>query len=166
MTKADFLTGIVLIALSLYVMFEAWQMPRLEHLKVHPLSVPGLVPAFLASVILIFGTVLVIRSVLRGGHRLTITYKGFLQTLRSPGNKRLVVTAILTIAYAVLLIGTLPYWLGTGLFIFVFIILFEWEQGMSIARQRRCILSASLIAILSSVAITLVFERLFLVTLP
>lgn len=166
MAKADFLTGIVLMALSLYVMFEAWQMPRLEHLKVHPLSVPGLVPAFLASVILIFGMALVIRSIWRGGHRLTFTFKGFLQSLRIPGNKRLVVTAFLTIFYAVLLIGTLPYWLATGLFIFVFIILFEWEQGMSMAQRRRCILSASLIAILSSVVITLVFERLFLVTLP
>lgn len=166
MAKADFLTGIALIVLSLYVMFEAWQMPRLEHLKVHPLSVPGLVPAFLASVIFIFGTVLVIRSIRRGGHRLTFTFKGFLQSLRTPGNKRLLVTAILTIGYAVFLIGTLPYWLATGLFIFVFIILFEWEQSMTIAQRKRCIISASLIAILSSVAITLVFERLFLVTLP
>ncbi len=166
MAKADFLTGLVLIFLSLYVMFESWKMPRLEHLKVHPLSVPGLVPAFLAAVILIFATVLVVRSVLRGGHRLTFTFKGFLQTLRSPGNQRLLLTAVLTIAYAAFLIGTLPYGLATGLFIFVFIVLFEWKKGINIAQQRRGILSASLIAILSAVAITLVFERLFLVSLP
>jgi hypothetical protein len=166
MAKADFLTGLVLIFLSLYVIFESWKMPRLEHLKVHPLSVPGLVPAFLAAVILIFATVLVIRSVLRGGHRLTLTFKGFLQTLRSPENQRLLLTAVLTIAYAAFLIGTLPYGLATGLFIFVFIVLFEWKKGINIAQQRRGILSASLIAILSAVAITLVFERLFLVSLP
>lgn len=166
MAKADFLTGLVLIFLSLYVMLESWKMPRLEHLKVHPLSVPGLVPAFLAAVVFIFATVLVIRSVLRGGHRLTFTFKGFLQTLKSPGNKRLLLTAVLTIAYAAFLIGTLPYGLATGLFIFVFILLFEWEPGITIVQRRKKMISAFVIATLSSIAITLVFERLFLVSLP
>lgn len=166
MAKADFLTGLVLIGLSLYVMVESWKMPRLEHLKVHPLSVPGLVPAFLASVLFIFGTVLVIRSVLRGGHRLTFTYQGFLQTLKSPGNKRLLLTGLLTLIYALFLIGTLPYGLATGLFIFVFILLFEWEPGMNNAQRRKNIFVAFSIALFSSIAITLVFERLFLVTLP
>jgi hypothetical protein len=56
--------------------------------------------------------------------------------------------------------------LATGLFIFLFMILFEWERGMNVARRRKNLISAVLIAVLSSVAITLVFERLFLVALP
>lgn len=166
MARADFITGIVLMLLSLYVMFEAWQMPRLEHLKVHPLSVPGIVPAFLASVLFIFGTVLVIRSILRGGYRLGLTNERFRQLLRTPGNQRLLLTALLTIGYAIFLIGTLPYWLATGLFIFVFVILFESERGMPVARWRRCVITAALIATLSSAGITIIFERLFLVALP
>ncbi len=166
MARADFLTGWVLILLSLYVMVEAWQMPRFEHLKAHPLSIPGLVPMFLASVLLIFGTILVIRSILRGGHRLSFTSQSFLQIFSHPGNKRLLLTAILSIVYAIFLIGRLPYGLATGLFIFVFILLFEWNSGMTIAQRMRGIASAFLIAILSSIAITLVFERLFLVSLP
>jgi putative tricarboxylic transport membrane protein len=86
--------------------------------------------------------------------------------LSNPGNQRLLLTAILCIGYAGFLIGTLPYWLATGLFIFVFIILFEWERGMNVARRGKCLTSAALISILSSAAITLVFERLFLVALP
>jgi putative tricarboxylic transport membrane protein len=86
--------------------------------------------------------------------------------LGHPGNQRLLLTAVLCIGYAGFLIGTLPYWLATGLFIFVFIILFEWERGMNVGRQKKCLISAALIAILSSVAITVVFERLFLVALP
>jgi putative tricarboxylic transport membrane protein len=166
MAKADFLTGIGLISLSLYVIFESWRMPRLEHLKVHPLSVPGVVPAFIGMVLLLFGTVLVLRSIRRGGHRLRITHEGFRRMLGHPGNQRLLLTAVLCIGYAGFLIGTLPYWLATGLFIFVFIILFEWERGMNVGRQKKCLISAALIAILSSVAITVVFERLFLVALP
>jgi hypothetical protein len=166
MPRGDFLTGIALICISLYVIFESWRMPRLEHLKVHPLSVPGVVPAFIGMVLLLFGTVLVIRSIRRGGHRLGISYKGFRRILSNPGNQRLLLTSILCIGYAGFLIGTLPYWLATGLFIFVFMILFEWERGMDAARRRKCLISAALIAILSSAAITVVFERLFLVALP
>ncbi len=73
MVKADFITGIVLILIGVYVIIESWRMPRLEHLQVHPLSVPGLVPAFLAIVIILFAVQLVLRSFHRGGHRLGIT---------------------------------------------------------------------------------------------
>jgi putative tricarboxylic transport membrane protein len=166
MARADFLTGIALICISLYVIFESWRMPRLEHLKVHPLSVPGIVPAFIGVVLIIFGTVLILRSVRRGGHRLGINSEGFRRILNNPGNQRLLLTAILCIGYAGFLIGTRPYGLATGLFIFVFMILFEWERGMTVAQRRKCLISAALIAILSSAAITVVFERLFLVALP
>jgi hypothetical protein len=37
---------------------------------------------------------------------------------------------------------------------------------MTVAQRRKCLISAALIAILSSAAITVVFERLFLVALP
>jgi len=166
MARADFLTGIVLICLSLYVIIESWQMPRLQHLKIHPLSVPGIVPAFIGMVLLLFGTILVIRSIRRGGHRLGFSYEGFRRLLSKPGNQYLLLTAILTIGYAGFLIGFLPYWLATGLFIFLFVFLFEWERGMSVAQWRRRLISAGIIAAVSSAAVTLVFERLFLVTLP
>jgi putative tricarboxylic transport membrane protein len=166
MARADFLTGITLICVSLYVIFESWRMPRLEHLKVHPLSVPGIVPAFIGMVLILFGAVLVLRSMRRGGHRLRLSSEGFRRMLGNPGNQRLLLTAILCIGYAGFLIGTLPYWLATGLFIFVFIVLFEWERGINVGRQKKCLISAVLIAILSSAAITVVFERLFLVALP
>lgn len=166
MARADFITGLALIFLSLYVIIESWQMPRLEHLKVHPLSVPGVVPAFIGMVLLLFGTVLTIRSIRRGGHRLRLTEEGLRRLYQDPGNQRLLLTAILSIGYAGFLIGNLPYGLATGLFIFVFVLLFEWEPGMSSAKRRRGVMTAALIATLSSAAITLVFERLFLVSLP
>jgi len=166
MVKADFLTGVVLIFLSLYVIIESWRMPRLEHLKVHPLSVPGIVPSFIGMVLLFFGIILVIRSIRRGGHHLGFTSEGLRRLFNNSGNQRLLLTAFLTIGYAGFLIGTLPYWLATGLFIFVFIVLFEWGQGTNGARWRRCILPAVFISILSSAAITLLFDRLFLVSLP
>lgn len=166
MARADFITGIILILLNLYVVIESWRMPRLEHLKVHPLSVPGIVPAFIGMVLILFGLILVIRSIRRGGHHIHLSSDGFRQAIRKPENQRLLLTALLTVGYAVFLIGNLPYWLATGLFILVFVLLFERERGMTVAQWRRGVITASLIATLSSAAITVIFERLFLVTLP
>jgi len=166
MARADFLTGIVLILGSLYVIFESWRMPRMEHLGAHPLSVPGVVPGFLAAILILFGGVLVIRSVLAGGHRLRISASGAREVLARPGNQRLLLTAVLTIGYAGVLIGRVPYALATGLFIFAFILLFEWEKGLPPARTARLVGFAAVLAVAVTVLVSYSFERLFLVTLP
>ena len=166
MVRADFVTGIVLILTSLYVIVESWRMPRMEHLGAHPLSVPGIVPAFLAVVLIIFGGVLVIRSVRSGGYRLGCTRAKVQEVLSRPGNQRLWVTGLLCVGYAGFLIGTLPYWLATGLFVFAFVVLFEWKHGMSPSAWMRLAVVAGILAVLTSATVTWVFERLFLVTLP
>jgi putative tricarboxylic transport membrane protein len=166
MVKADFLTGIALILLSVYVMFESWRMPRFEHLKVHPLSVPGIVPAFLAAVIFLFAVILVVRSVRAGGHHVSGGGEGLGHLLSQPGNRRLLVTAILGIGYAGFLIGSIPYWLATGLFVLVFIGVFEWRRKMTRRELVRLGLMAGVLAVTTSALVTWVFESLFLVTLP
>jgi len=166
MVKADFLTGIALILLSVYVIFESWRMPRLEHLKVHPLSVPGLVPAFLGSVIFIFAVILVVRSVLAGGHRLGLSAEAARRALSHQGNRRLLLTAIISIGYAGFLVGRIPYWLATGLYVFAFMVIFEWRQGMTRRAYARLGLVAGILAVLTSALVTWAFQSLFLVTLP
>jgi hypothetical protein len=166
MKKADYLTGLALILLSVYVLVESWRMPRMEHLQAHPLSVPGIVPAFLAVVLLIFGLILVVRSIRGGGHRLGLSREGIRKTLADPGNQRLLLTAVLTVVYAGVLVGRISYGLATGLFIFVFVAAFEWRQGMSFREMRRVGLAAAILAIVIAAAVSYTFERLFLVTLP
>jgi putative tricarboxylic transport membrane protein len=166
MVRADFLTGVVLILSSLYVIFESWRMPRMEHLGAHPLSVPGVVPAFLAAVLIIFGVVLVIRSVRAGGYRLGLSVAKATEVLAKPGNQRLLITLVLTIGYAGFLIGRIPYELATGLFVFAFIVLFEWEWGLTPARYTRLFGVAAILAVMFTGLVSWVFERIFLVTLP
>ncbi len=166
MKKADYLTGLALILLSVYVLVESWRMPRMEHLQAHPLSVPGIVPAFLAMVLLIFGLILVGRSVRAGGHRLGVSREGIRNTLADPGNQRLLLTAVLTFIYAGVLVGHTPYMLVTALFIFVFVSAFEWRRGMSLREIGRVGLAAAILAVVIAVSISYTFERLFLVTLP
>jgi putative tricarboxylic transport membrane protein len=166
MVRADFLTGVVLILGSLYVIFESWRMPRMEHLGAHPLSVPGVVPAFLAFILILAGAVLVIRSVRAGGHRLGFSADKVRKILAKPGNQRLLLTLVLTIGYAGFLVGRIPYELATGLFVFAFIAIFEWERGRSATKQAWLLLMAAILAAVTTGLISWAFERLFLVTLP
>jgi hypothetical protein len=166
MKKADYLSGLALILFSVYVLMESWRMPRLEQVQAHPLSAPGIVPAFLAVVLLIFGLILVGRSVKAGGHRLGLSREGLRMSLSQPGNRRLLWTSLLTIVYAGVLVGRTPYGLVTGLFIFVFIVAFEWRRGMSYGEKMRVGEAAGILAILVAVAVSYTFERLFLITLP
>lgn len=166
MVRADFVTGIALILGSLYVIFESWRMPRMEHLGAHPLSVPGVVPMFLAVVLIVSGGVLVIRSVRAGGHRLGLSTAKAREVLAKPGNQRLLITLVLTIVYAGFLIGRIPYQLATGFFIFAFIVLFEWEWGLTSARYARLVGVSAILAVVITGFVSWAFERLFLVTLP
>ena len=166
MKKADYLTGLALILLSIYVLVESWRMPRMENLHVNPFSVPGIVPAFLAVVLLLFGLILVVRSVKAGGHHIGLSREGIRKALADPGNQRLLLTAVLTFVYAGILVGHTPYTLVTGLFIFVFVVVFEWRRGMSFREMGRIGMAAAILAIVFAAAVSYTFERLFLVTLP
>jgi hypothetical protein len=166
MAKADFLTGLTLVLFSLYVIIESWLMPRMEHLSAHPLSAPGLVPGVLGIVIFLLGSILLIRSILRGGHRLGLRGEIIRQALAQSGNRRLLLAIALTMGYAGLAVGTLPFALATVIFIFIFILLFEWEKNMTNRRFLAKITAPALIAFFTAAAVTLVFERLFFVVLP
>lgn len=166
MTKADLVTGVVLIVFSLTVIEESWRMPRLAHLGIHPSSVPGLVPGLLGVMLLILGLVLTIRSIKRGGHHFGITSEGLVRTFVEPGNLRLIGTLVLCVVYAGFAIGNMPYWLATGLFVFLFVVIFEWRHDVDRAARVRSLAFAAGLAVATSAVVTWVFSNLFLVTLP
>ena len=163
MTKADLVTGVVLIAVSAVVVEESWRMPRFEELNVNPYSVPGIVPGILGVILLILGIVLTTRSILRGGHRLGWSRQSLGQCLADSGIRRLLVAVVLTVGYAGGLVGWLPYWLATFLFVFLFVAYFEWDSGRD---RRRITLFAFILAACTSGLVTWVFSDIFLVTLP
>ncbi|MDQ3458982.1 MAG: hypothetical protein M3498_06750, partial [Deinococcota bacterium] len=83
--------------------------------------------------------------------------------LSGEGARRTLLTLLLTLGYGAGLVGLLPYWLATFLFVFLFITVFEWPTASSRARVLAlALLQAALVAGL----VTFIFERLFLVRLP
>jgi len=165
MAKQDFYTSLVLIILGIIVLVESLRMPRLENLGINPYTVPGIVPGFLGAIIALLGLLMMVRSRRVRKHVTDAEDSGPTQ-LKSESTRRLGLTLLLTLGYAAFLVGTLPFWLATLIFVFLFITIFEWQAEATSAQRTRSLGIALLQAVLVAAAVTFVFERVFLVRLP
>jgi putative tricarboxylic transport membrane protein len=159
MVRADLVTGVVLLALAVAVIAGAWNMDRLEIRRIHPLSAPGLTPGLLGIALGVASLILIAQSVRSGG------LAGWRDWERRPLPPaiRLAVAFALCIGYALGLVGRMPFWLATALFVTTFIVAFEWaDDGRRAAR----LAWAAAIGIAAGLGISYVFSDLFLVRLP
>ncbi len=165
MPKADFVTSIFLIIFGIAVVYLSVNMPKFEELHANPYSVPGVVPGFLGVIIAFLGVVLLVRSIFQKGYRLEITGKTIKGFFSEPMTRRILLTIFISVAYWVLL-GRVWFPLVTGLYVFIFVIIFEFEKGKSIVEQRKKLTVALLMAVITSASVTYTFQYLFLVNLP
>lgn len=156
--RADLVTGVILFALSAAVIVGAWNMDRLEIRRIHPFSAPGVTPGLLGIALGIASFIMIVQSVRRGG-----LAGGWAAGAPRQAVIRLVVAAALALVYALGLIGNMPYWLATALFVTVFITVFEWGDGGN--RAVRLAWAAG-IGIATGLTVAYVFSELFLVRLP
>jgi hypothetical protein len=165
MARADFVTGLALVALGIAVAIESLRMPRFAELNVEPYTAPGLVPGVLGLVLLMLGGMLCLRAARAGGWRVSSQdAAGF--GASDPGVRRLCLAVALCLLYAAVLVGTVPFWLATFIFITAFVILFEWPLATSRADRLRRLAFAPLLAAVIAAAVTVLFQYVFLVRLP
>jgi putative tricarboxylic transport membrane protein len=157
--RADLVTAALLCALGVAIMAQAWSMPRFVEQSGTGLTAPGIVPGFYGAMIAMLSVVLGLRAVRRGGWAVRGS-RGV-----APGDgRRLLTAAVLGVAYAGVLVGRVPFWLASALFVFAFTTAFEWDQGSE--RRVRRVVEAALIGLGTGLAVMLVFEKLFLLRLP
>jgi putative tricarboxylic transport membrane protein len=166
MLKADFVTGLVLIALGVATVVASLEMPRFAELDVDPYTAPGLVPGALGAVILLLGSVLFVRAARAGGWRLLPRHTGHGPWWSDPGKRNLVQAVALCLAYAAGLIGRVPFWLATFGFVAAFVALFEWRLAVTRAERAGRLAFAVAFGAAVSAVVTLVFQEVFLVRLP
>lgn len=164
MAKADFVTSVVLILLGLGTLIESAAMPRFENLKIEPYTVPGIVPGVLGLLLTLLGAVLFVRACANGGWRLEP--RRAVALFLSPDNKRLTIGLVLTLGYAAGLVGQVPYWLATVIFVFLFTGIYEWSHGEGAKARVKRLVTAGLLAVAVAIAVTVVFQEIFLVRLP
>jgi hypothetical protein len=78
----------------------------------------------------------------------------------------LVLAGSLGLFFVVGLIGRVPFWLASAIFVTLFTALFEWQAGQTWGARARRIGEATLIGLATGAAVTLVFEKVFYVRLP
>ena len=130
----------------------------------HPLTVPGLVPGLLALALLLCGGLLAAGAWRTGG--LGPGFAAPCALARGPAAGRVATALALVLVYTLVLVGWLPFWLATALFVFAFIAAFELVLAPAPPRPARTFAWAAAVAIVAGVAVVLVFERGFLVRLP
>lgn len=161
--RADFLIALVLVALGLAVFYLSYAMPRLEARRIHPATIPGLVPMVLGVALVALSGMLAWRSsriLAPGGWRALWRVLGSMVALR------VVAAMALVLVLTIFLIGRLPFWAASMLFIFVFVVTFEVFLSDKPQSLGRSALWASFTAVVFGGGIYLVFTKIFLVRLP
>ncbi|MGH7324448.1 MAG: tripartite tricarboxylate transporter TctB family protein [Candidatus Rokuibacteriota bacterium] len=153
--RADVYAGLILCGLCGLVLVESWRMPR--DLQGWPAyASPGVVTGSLALGLLAMGVALVIRAVRRAGARVTISGDEVRRFLAGPGTRRLALMGLLGAAYLLSLGQGLPYHLTIGGFLAVTMLLFGARPWWAVL----------LISGVTTAAMALVFNRIFLIPLP
>jgi hypothetical protein len=163
MIRADFVAGLVFVVLGAAALVASLEMPRFEERAINPYTVPGLVPGALGVIILILGAVLFVRAARAGGWR---AGAGAAAWHRDPGLHRLALSVALCLGYAAGLVGRLPFWLATFLFVAGFVALFEWPLARDRKDRTRRLVFAVAFGALVAAAVSYVFSQVFLVRLP
>lgn len=162
--RADLLTGAALTLLGGLVVSWSWTMPRLENRGVMPLTVPGLVPGALGAVLAGLGALLLLRSlpVLRDG----AAWRHFAATLVGAEARRAAMVIALALLYPLGLLGLVPFWVATALFVLAFVLVFELWLTDAPRPVVRSLVTGAVQAVIVGVVVAAIFERGFLVRLP
>lgn len=154
--RSDLLGGAGWAGFGLLIVAESLRMDRFTSMGAVLYTMPGFVPGMIGCVIVFLGAMLM----LRGWRRSKAGQHG--EAGGPVLNQRIALTLVFTLLYAAGLIGRLPFWLATALFVAAFTWVFAPPEYTRIKQAG----SAALAGVLTSAVVTLVFQYVFLVRLP
>jgi Tripartite tricarboxylate transporter TctB family len=163
--RSDFLSAIGWMGLGIAILIGSVTMDRLEKQGINPYTIPGLLPGLLGIAMTILGALLALRS---WRPRLLAS------TARAAppdhaGQKRLLLVLGLCLGFGVGLVGHgLPFWLAAAIFVTVAILSLQYQSRTSSGANSsmRALAKAAAIGLGAGLAITVVFQEIFLVRLP
>jgi Tripartite tricarboxylate transporter TctB family len=153
--RSDLGGGVGWMVFGLAILAGAWRMDRFESMGATLYTAPGFVPALFGLVLVLLGGVLAWRGSAVGPEA------GIDAAAEPLLSRRILLMLAFTLAYAALLVGRLPFWLATTLFVASFTGVFT--EGQPPLRRLSVAVASGL---LTSLMVVLVFERIFLVRLP
>jgi hypothetical protein len=163
--RGDFLSAIGWMTLGIAILIGSVTMDRLEKQGINPYTIPGLLPGLLGCAMTILGALLALRS--WRPHLFASTVNA------APANRaqqrRLLLVLGLCLAFGVGLVGHgLPFWLAAAIFVTAAILSLQHRESKSTGQKSslRRFITAAAIGLGAGIAITIVFQEIFLVRLP
>lgn len=163
-TRTDLILAAVFFVFAVAVISASLAMPTFTDQGTPAYVAPGIVPGFHGVVIGLLSVILAARSVARGALHPRA------QADAPPGLRasllRIALATVLAVGFAAGLIGRLPFWIASALFVFCFIMAFEYEPRMPARRLLTNAAIAAGIGLCTGVGISQLFERVFLIRMP
>jgi hypothetical protein len=155
---SDRIAGLGWIVFGALLLAESLRMERFESQGAAVFTMPGFMPGLLGAVLMVLGLLHVLRG--RPSGKAQAARAG--DTAERLLNGRALATMLLSVGYAVALVGHVPYSLGTALYVGAFVAIFS-APGSSLKRR---LLVGAIAGVATAAAVTVVFEHIFLVRLP
>lgn len=162
--RSDFLSALGWMALGIAILIGSVMMDRLEKQGINPYTIPGLLPGLLGIAMTILGALLAARS--WRSHLLASAGKA---PVNRAEQMRILLVLGLCLTFGVLLVGHgLPFWFAAAIFVTTAIFALQYQQRKSTGQQLtlRQIATIAAIGLGAGIAITIVFQEIFLVRLP
>lgn len=158
--RIDKISGVFFFLLGIAVLGASLAMPDFQEQGASAYEAPGLTPALLGAALAVSGLLLALRR--SKGESIDS-----LPDLRTPETRRRVLLAVgLTLFYALILLGRMPFIAATALFVFSFALSFEHLIDKDISKLPKRAAIAAVLAAVVSFSIEFLFQDLFLVQLP
>ena len=155
MPKADFIMGLILMAISLLIVVESLRIPSFEKDWGGYYAAPGFVPLILGITLFVMSLVLFLRAVRKQGYKIIPSRETLKNFVRSGRVHRWCLAMFYAFGFFFLL-GHIYFYLAAFLVLFAYMATFG-EQKLYITL---------IISVVASAMIYLVFTRIFLVPLP
>lgn len=155
--RSDLYGGAGWIVFGLLIIAASLRMDRFTSQGATLYTMPGFVPGIFGGVIVVLGAALALRGWRRLRHERADAGNG-----EPVLNRRVLLTLVVSLAYAIGLIGRVPFTVATVIFLAVFMYLFTPAE----ASMKRRLTVAALASVITTGVIVLVFEQVFLVRLP
>lgn len=159
--RSDFFQAVFWLLAGGAIFFASWTMDRLEKIGVQPFSAPGLLPGILGVLLMLLGAILLVRS-LRSSKGEAAEHA----PVAPVQWRRLLFPIALCLAYAGGLVGRVPFWLASWLFVAAMIWTLQYREAKAKGGLPRLAASAAAIGLGVGVVVSLVFQQLFLIRLP
>ena len=153
--RADRVTAVILFVLGVAMLYGGYTMDRLEIRDIHPASIPGLVPMMLGAALAVCAVLLYTSSGAGAGA------EGDPLSWRSVG-----LALGICLVYSVGLVGNMPFFWATTIFVGVFVALFAWRDGDAARSLPRTAILSAAFGLIVAGSIAALFRYGFLVRLP